>query len=338
VEKIRFPYRSNTHLLLLHVIAESGSWEKHGLEVEYDYKINSKDAHDLVMSGDVEFVGGNHVSPYGHRARGDKWLYIGQTVNTVAGRRLVVRPESGINSIADLREKVVGSRGAHPQLNDWLQLKQNGLDVDRDEVKIVGQYGSQRGPIDARDPAAEKAVQPLWQWVRDKKVDAAFLGGAEPLVAAQAGLKIIELPPFPMIYYTTVSTSLSFAEKNPDLIERFLKGMIEGIHFFKTQPERAAKIIQERYEKSGKLDLATARTAQQEMAAILEPRLYPTPAAIANVYQEGVRQDKDAARINPMALWDLHYLRRIDDSGFVDELYAKAPDAGTAASRATSSV
>ena len=29
-------------------------------------------------------------------------------------------------------------------------------------------------------------------------------------------------------------------------------------------------------------------------------------AAIENVYEEAVREDKDAGRVNPMALWDLH--------------------------------
>lgn len=325
MDKISFPYRSNTHLQLLHVIAESGSWEKYDLDVDYDRKINSSDAHKRVMAGDIEFVGGNHVSPYGHRARGDRWLYLGQTVNVVAGRKLVVRKDSGINSIKDLREKTVGSRGSHPQLNDWLQLKQSGLDVDRDEVKVVGQYGAQKGPIDARDPDAEETAGPLWQWVRDKKVDAAFLSNPEQLVAAKGGLKVIDIPAFPMIYFTTISTSLNFAEKHPDLVERFLKGLIEGIHFFKTQPEKTAEIIKRRYDKAGKLDDEMARIAQKTMADVLEPRLYPNPDAIANVYQEGVRQDKDAERINPMALWDLHFLRRIDDSGFVDELYAKEP-------------
>ena len=44
-------------------------------------------------------------------------------------------------------------------------------------------------------------------------------------------------------------------------------------------------------------------------------------AAIANVYEEAKRQDKDAEKINPLELWDLHAIRRIDDSGFIDQLY-----------------
>jgi hypothetical protein len=45
--------------------------------------------------------------------------------------------------------------------------------------------------------------------------------------------------------------------------------------------------------------------------------------AIANVYEEAIRQDKDAKKVNPMELWDLHHIRRLDDMGFVDALYGK---------------
>lgn len=328
MDKIKFPYRSSTHLPLLHVIAESGSWEKFGLEVEYDKRIGSSSAHDAVLSGDVEFVGGNHVSPYGHRARGDKWVYLGQTVNTVPGRKLVVRADSGIDSIAGLREKVVGSRGSHPRLNDWLQLKQHGLDTDRDEVKVIDQYGPSTGRsvIDSTNPNAEDETEPVWEWIRDGKVDAAFLQVPQCLFAAEAGLKVIDIAPFPMIYFTTISTSLNFAESHPDLVERFLKAMITGIHYFKTKPEKSIAILRDRYKNDGAMDTAMARLTHECLAADLEAKLFPNPAAIANVYQEGVREDKDALRVNPIELWDLHYIRKIADSGFVDDLYGvKAP-------------
>jgi hypothetical protein len=45
MDKIAFPYRSASHLVLLHVIAESGAWEKQGLEVDYDQHISSTEAH-----------------------------------------------------------------------------------------------------------------------------------------------------------------------------------------------------------------------------------------------------------------------------------------------------
>ncbi|HXQ53055.1 MAG TPA: ABC transporter substrate-binding protein [Stellaceae bacterium] len=320
MDKIAFPYRASSHLPLLHVISESGSWEKYGLDVEYDRKISSSGAHAAVLSGDVEFVGGNHVSTYGHRARGDEWVYLGQTINTVS-RQLVVRADAGIDGVSDLREKVVGTRGSHPHLNDWLFLKQRGLDVDRDDVKIVDQIHHGKGSLDPTNPQSEDDVEPLWHWVRDRKVDAAFLTPPSSVFAKAAGLKAIDVEPLPMIYFTTLSSSLRFVERHPDIVERFLKGVIEGIHFFKTEPEKSIRIIRDRYANEGRMDDATAAQTHAFLAHQFEPRLYPTMAAIANVYEEAIRQDKDAKRINPMELWDLHFVRRLDDMGFADGLY-----------------
>ncbi|HUB95354.1 MAG TPA: ABC transporter substrate-binding protein [Stellaceae bacterium] len=320
MDKIAFPYRSSTHLTLLHVISESGSWEKHGLDVEYNRKISSSAAHAAVLSGDVEFVGGNHVSTYAHRARGDEWVYLGQTINTVA-RQLVVRADSGISGVDDLRQKVVGTRGAHPGLNDWLFLKQRGLDIDRDDVALVSQVQYEKNSLEPAKANADEETEPLWHWVRDKKVDAAFVLPPGSDFARAAGLKVIDIEPMPMIYYTTLSSGLKFVEKHPDIVERFLKGVIEGIHFFKTQPEKTIRILRNRYELEGKMDEATAARTYAHLAHQLEPRLYPTMAAIANVYEEAIRQDKDAKRINPMELWDLHFIRHLDDIGFADRLY-----------------
>ena len=171
-----------------------------------------------------------------------------------------------------------------------------------------------------KEPVKTKRA-PVWQWVRDGKIDAALLLAPSHLFAADAGLKVIDIEPLPMIWYTTISSSLPFVQKNPDIVERFLKGIIEGIHFFKTQPEQSIDVIQRRYDKEGALNRLQATYIYQQLATILEPKLYPSMAAIANVYEEAKRSDADAKKINPMELWDLHHVRQIDDSGFVDSLY-----------------
>jgi ABC-type nitrate/sulfonate/bicarbonate transport system substrate-binding protein len=328
MDKIAFPYRSSSHLVLLHVVAESGAWEKHGLEVDYDRHISSTEAHRAVPAGDVEFVGGNHVSTYGHRARGDSWVYLGQTVNQV-NHQLVVRANSGINGLADLHGKKVGTKGSHPGLNDWLYLKQHGLDVDRDDIELVNQTKIRKDSMDAVDPAQKDKAPPLWQWVRDGMVDAALLGPPASLFAKAAGLKVIDIEPLPMIQFTTVSSSLGFVKKHPDIVERFLKGLIEGIHYLKSRPEESIKIIQQRCVKHGQMNLEQATITYQNLAGILEPKLYPKMQAIANVYEEAIRQDKDAKKVNPMELWDLHHIRHLDDIGFIDGLYGNrnAPSA-----------
>ena len=326
MDKVSFPYRASSHLVLLHVIAESGAWARQNLDVNYDYQISSKDAHKMVPTAEVEFVGGNHVSTYAHRARGDSWVYLGQTMNYI-NHQLVVHPDSGINGISDMRGKKLGTRGTHPALNDWLFMKQRGLDVDREDIEIISQVEYAKGSMDPIDEKAHKTRAPLWQWIRDKKVDGALIGRPGSLFAEQAGLKVIDVEPMPMIWFTTISTSLGFVEKHPDIVQRFLKGIIEGIAFFKTKPEETMKIIRERYAKEGQMSAEQAAITYHSVAKSLEPRLMPAMKSIANVYEEAIRQDKDAKKINPLELWDVHHIRRIDDSGFIDKLYGnRKPD------------
>ena len=39
------------------------------------------------------------------------------------------------------------------------------------------------------------------------------------------------------------------------------------------------------------------------------------------------RQSKESEKIHPLALWDFHALREIDDTGYIDNLYKNHPAA-----------
>jgi ABC-type nitrate/sulfonate/bicarbonate transport system substrate-binding protein len=156
--------------------------------------------------------------------------------------------------------------------------------------------------------------------VQDGDADASFVTTVQGMLAERAGMKVIDIEWLPMINFTTVSASQDFVEKHPDLVERFLKGLLEGIAFFKTRPEESKRIIKQRYMK-GRLDDEVVDVLYGELTRILEPRLYPTMDAISNVYQEAIRQDPESEKVNPLSLWNLNYVRRLDDSGFVSALY-----------------
>ncbi len=224
-----------------------------------------------------------------------------------------------------MRGKKIGVRGSHPELNDWVFLKQRGLDVDRGDIEMINQMKIKKGNMDAEPGQEEAEKLPKWGFVKNGKVDACFLTPPQTVFAERAGLKIIDIEPLPMINFTTVSTSAAFVQKHPELCERFIKGLIEGIANFKNQPEKAKAIIKQRHNSEGQLDDEMVELLYNDLARILEPKLYPTMAAIDNVYQEALRVDPDARKVNPLSLWDMHIVRKIDNSGFIDKLYGNKP-------------
>ena len=304
MDKIQFPYRSDGHLVFLHVVHESGSWEKHGLDVNYDFWLSADEAHKAVTKGEVEFVSGNHVTPYAARLKGDPWVYLGQTVN-LYNHRLVVRSDSRINKIGDLRGKTIGHRGEHPGLNNWLFLKEAGLDVDRGDIIMEKWRGEDE----------------VWKGILAGKLDAALVTPPDNLLAKRAGLKVIEIPFQPMIWFTTISTSSAFAAKHSAVVERFFKGLVEGIHFYKTQKAKTIAVLEKKYGPDG-WDREIVEHVYQELAELLEKKPYPSLPAIHNVFELAKRQNPDSAKVNPLALWDMHYLKQLDDTGFIDRLYS----------------
>ena len=69
------------------------------------------------------------------------------------------------------------------------------------------------------------------------------------------------------------------------------------------------------------MDNEAASYLYDELKAILQAKPYASIPAISNVYEISVQENQAAEKTDPMALWDFHYLRRIDDSGFIDNLY-----------------
>jgi ABC-type nitrate/sulfonate/bicarbonate transport system substrate-binding protein len=322
MDHIHFPYRSSSHLALMHVINESGAWERNGLKVEFDKIISRGDAHDLVPKGEVEFVSGNHVSTYAARAKGDTWQYLGQTVSK-NNLFLITRPDAGINKLEDVRGRKFGNRGRHPGLNTWLYLKQAGLNPDTDQVELVTEVRDE-----SPDGAKKVKGKSLLNMVADSDVDAAFVNQPRTEQARRMGLKVIDIPAQDMIFFMTISSSAKMVAERPDVVKRVLKSVLEGIAYFKIHRDETIKILMQKHNKEGDLDLDIATKVYDDLAPRLEPRLYPSLPAVYNVYQEALKQDEkngDAAKIHPLALWNMNFLREIDDSGFVNNLYKDHP-------------
>ncbi len=298
METIRFPYRSARHLALLNVVAESGGWKKQGLKVDYNFYVAPEEAHKLLRTGKVQFIGGNHITPYIKRASGDDWIYVGQTANYI-GQALVVRKDSKIRKLEDLRGKKLGARGSggpHTWLNAWLTLKKSGLE---NSVEIVRVFKRGR----------------MWRGVQAGEYDAALIGRPDDLSARRDGMRTIMLPLLPMIVFTTVSSTGTFVRENAPLVRRFLKGLAAGIRYFKANRRRSMEILSATLPKErGGGDKEMIAYYYQDLTETISATLFPTMDAIYNVYAEACRYNAAAKRVNPLELWDLHFLRQLRDA------------------------
>ena len=64
---------------------------------------------------------------------------------------------------------------------------------------------------------------------------------------------------------------------------------------------------------------STLANRRDAIVAKLQLKPYPTPEAIAHTYEIAVKE-YGAQGINPMSLWDLHWVKTLDDEGFIDGL------------------
>lgn len=309
-KKIRIYYRAPSHVPLWKVMEECGFMEKHGLAMEMgSLEGQRKRAAEGLKAGDLDIVSGNHHNLYARKAlHGDPYVHIGQSNNAWRENYLVCG--KGVDGLADLKGKRVAmdDYDGHTGLNVWLYLKQQGLEEGRD-VELV------------TDPVkgAERA-----RGVMDGKYDATFIRAVDRLRALKFGARIVEVPPMAMIEGVTLTTTTNYVKTHEDEARGLIMALIDGVHFFKTQKSATLKILQAHCSELLKMrDAEEWDCFYENQAASLESAPYPSIAAIQNVFALAVKRDPEIREYNPLALWDLHYVKEIDDSGYIRKLYSQ---------------
>jgi ABC-type nitrate/sulfonate/bicarbonate transport system substrate-binding protein len=308
-KKIRIYYRAPSHVPLWKVMEECGFLEKHGLEMEMgSLEGQRKRAAEGLKAGDLDIVSGNHHNLYARKALyGEPYVHIGQSNNAWRENYLVCG--KGINALSDLKGKRVAmdDYDGHTGLNVWLYLQQHGLEEGRD-VELV------------TDPVkgAERA-----KGVTDGKYDATFIRAVDRLRALKFGAKIVEVPPMAMIEGVTLTTTTTYVKNHEEEARGLIKALIDGVHFFKTQKADTLKILQTHCSELLKMrDPEEWDCFYENQAASLESAPYPSIEAIQNVFALAVKRNPEIKEYNPLALWDLHYVKEIDDSGYIRQLYS----------------
>jgi len=152
--------------------------------------------------------------------------------------------------------------------------------------------------------------------LKSGKVDAIFVTGNTDKFE-QAGLHVLPLDQLPMINGPTLTSTLTTLQKKERLAERLVKAQVMGIHFARTRRGETESILEGLRQR-----VPEAKNVAYRSVAKLLPKPYPDHEGVANAYKLCCLKSPETEEMSPMALWDLHYLRELDNSGFIDTLYA----------------
>jgi NitT/TauT family transport system substrate-binding protein len=296
----------NARVAPLWVARDRGFFTKYGITAE---TIFVRGAPTLVAAMqaneiDVGYTGGTAV--VGAVANGADLKVLSAFTNRVT-YDLMVKP--GIKSPEDLRGKRFGiqSIGGTVWMGAILALEKLGLDPERDKINILA-VGDQNV---------------LAQALEAGTIDATVLDGVQSRRLGALGFPaLVDLNKYnlPILSSGFVMREPNI-QKNPQLAENLMKAVIEGAAFSlsTTQKPNTLKILQ-KYLKVGEKD---AEEGYRDLVNGTDRKPYAAPAGVTNVIRLMKRANPKVEKVKPELLIDDRILRKIDQSGFIDEVLTK---------------
>jgi ABC-type nitrate/sulfonate/bicarbonate transport system substrate-binding protein len=278
---------------------------RHGIDLKVIYAGRIR-PQQLLASGEVPYVVATGTGALTSHILGVKDQEIILTLINTVNSAIFTR--SDIKTAEDLRGKTIatGRPGAFGDMMVRYVLRAKlGLVPDRD-VKLLA-----IGEAQLALPALERGI-----------VQAASLTLPATLIAKQMGYReLVNYDNVGVIYpYNTVTTLRQTPGKNPELAEKFLKTMIEAIHVMKTDKAKSLAVMK-KYMRGASDDILE-ETYQYTAANVEEvptPRLDVIKAALDILSY----QYPQAKGVDPNAIIDTSYMKRIEQSGFIKALYKK---------------
>jgi len=315
--ELRARFRAG-HSQFLEVADKAGILSRLGLRLTFlEGTDDPRQAEEDLFAGRIDLICGNHITPYMWAARGKPIVCLASPSNAVQNRVVTREP---VSSLAEFKAKglriadtnLISSLGiaGHDRLNHIIDIMRQGYAEGEAEWIELGAAGTER--------AAPELQAKLIDAVRSGRADAAFAGRVRP--ADVPDLHVLELPELPMINGTTITASYEALHKKEGLAERLVRAWVETIHFTRVNPDQAQRF----------LDTKDTRPYTQHGGGLgsitrspIKP--YPSVEGILNAWELSRMRYADAQGAYPIALWDMHYLRELDLSGFIDELLEEEP-------------
>ena len=289
----------------LWIAIEDQLGRKHGLDLKAIYAGRVR-PQQLLASGEVPFVVATGTGALTSHILGVKDQVIVLTFVNKVNSSLFTKAD--IKSPEELRGKTIatGRPGAFADVMVRYVLSAKlGLAPDRD-VKLLPM-----GEAALTLPALEKGI-----------VDAASLTIPNTLIAKKMGFReLVDYSKAGVVYpYNTVTTLRQTGGKNPDLLDRVLKTMIEGISVFRTNKERSLAVLK-KYMR-GASDEILEETYEHTRSDLEEVPI-PSIDVIKSALEVLSYQYPQAKQTDPNPIIDPSYVKKIEQSGFITTLYKK---------------
>ena len=215
---------------------------------------------------------------------------------------LMTRPDIRTAEQLKGRSIAIDRFGGLPDFMTRIALKRLGLSPVK-EVAIL-----QIGGLPERLSALETG-----------KVQASMFPTPDNFVAQKRGfnnLVSVRLP----IQSTGVATTRTFIRENPDIARKYVKSQIEAVHRIKTDRETGKKVLV-KYVGSQDKEILERTYDLISADGKLPPKQYPTLEGIKNILEPLAETDPKAKAAKPEDFVDISFVRELDQSGYIDELY-----------------
>ena len=286
---------------------EAGLFERHGLSADLIY-VDSAPAVQALTAGAAPLAtmsGGLAVGPY---LNGLDLVMLAGWCN-LNSYQLITRAD--IRRVEDLRGKVIGI-GRYGAAADWalrLILRKIGINENKD-VQIIQAGGG--------GPATRLGA------IEAKKLDATVLDSPQTVQARRMGFRVladgVELG-IPFLQGGLV-TRRAYVKANEDTVRRTIRVIVEAIHYAKTHREAALKIMQKYLRVN---DREALEDAYESFVIKQFPRVpYATPAAVQIIFDLAAARDPRAKSADPQGFIDARFVRELEQSGAIDQLYAQS--------------
>ncbi|MBP3577592.1 MAG: ABC transporter substrate-binding protein [Lachnospiraceae bacterium] len=234
----------------MYVAIEEGYFEEEGIEVELVNGLGADKTMTAVLSGESE-IGfmGSEASVYVYNEGATDYVVNFAQLTQRAGNFLVSRESETDFEMTDLKGKTVlgGRKGGMPQMVFEYILKKYGMDPATD-LNIIQNIDFGMTAQAFSGGSGDYTVEFEPSATALEKEGAGY-------VVSSLGVESGYVP------YTAFSAKKSYIEKNPEVIEGFVKALQKGMDYVSSHtPEEIAEIIQPQFAETDRDTLVTIIT------------------------------------------------------------------------------